>query len=163
MALLKFKMVEVKKLVDELNSATEFSPIFADLYNPELFPNGEPLDKQGRTEKEALAAGERFFTPSSEQMLKDKVKPSLTLVGDQGVYLMTNASLPGTPSSRGTVVYAQGCNPELDDDFYENKRDLFGCDDGADTVPVEWFELALDKGKRVFTIKLTSNSMGLAL
>lgn len=65
-------------------------------------------------------------------------RPGLVLVGDDGVYLMSNGLPPlprrdGKPGNR--VVYAHGMNPETDDDWYDTKVAVFGGDDGADLLP----------------------------
>lgn len=79
--------------------------------------------------------------------------PALFLVGDQGIYLMSNGK-PGLPRDeeaakqqasgekfvKQRVAYAEGCDPEKDDDYYENKRQLFGGDDGAVTFLLDAFE-----------------------
>lgn len=45
-----------------------------------------------------------------------------------------------------TVVYANECNPEvmLFDEWYNQKARLYGCDDGAETLPADLFEQAVD-------------------
>lgn len=79
--------------------------------------------------------------------------PALFLVGDEGVYLMSNGK-PGLPKDEEAaakqadgeeffsckVAYAKGFDPEKDDDYYENKRRIFGGDDGAETLMVTDFE-----------------------
>lgn len=106
-----------------------------------------------------LKVGE-FFWPSSKYIDQSKVKPSLVLVGDHGLYLITNAKNEGSPTSRGTVVYAAGCNPKLDDDFYENKCDLFGDDDGSKpSYGMGWW--AIQNKKRTFRLKSTRGSISL--
>lgn len=73
--------------------------------------------------------------------------PGLFLVGDHGVYLMSN----GTPSQKkpegaGNVVsYAEGCNPHTDPGFYEAKVAVFGGDDGVDVLPFAGPLLAMIK------------------
>lgn len=56
----------------------------------------------------------------------------LCLVGDHGVYFMNPAQKPPR-----RCAYALGCNPRIDPDWYDPKRDTFGGDDG-----VEHFKLA---------------------
>lgn len=62
--------------------------------------------------------------------------PGLWLVGDDGVYLMSNAreSLAKPDGKKGSlVVHARECDPKLDfDEWWENKRASFGGDDGAE-------------------------------
>jgi hypothetical protein len=71
--------------------------------------------------------------------------PGLFLVHDQGVYVMSN----GEPRDIVTVddmaettysAYAEHCNPKVDEDWWDNARDLVGGDDFAEVVPVnqEW-------------------------
>jgi hypothetical protein len=69
------------------------------------------------------------------------------LVGDQGVYLMSNGTphLPrdeNNPDERSLVCYADECNPETLDfeNWWENKRASFGGDDGADFIEAGAFE-----------------------
>lgn len=124
MSVLTFKIHDVKKLIEELDAASNFSPSVDDLFNPEMYSDGIVRDKNGRTELEAEKHSGMFW-PSENFIDQSKVKPALILVGDHGVYLITNAKADGSPSSRGTVAYAKGCNPGLDDDFYENKCNLF--------------------------------------
>ncbi|MND15822.1 hypothetical protein D3C80_60560 [compost metagenome] len=157
MSIISFKIQEVKKLVDELKAAQAYSATTEDLFNPAMYPDGVPRDEHGRSKQEA---GELFW-PSSNRIDQSKVKPVLMLVGDHGLYLITNAKAEGTPASRGTVVYAAGCNPKLDDDFYENKCDLFGGDDGSVSLPMEWAEWAIQNKKRTFRLKSTRGSISL--
>jgi len=77
-------------------------------------------------------------------------KPGLWLVGDDGVYLMTNSRVglrkdPEDPESHFVVAYAIEICPVDDkgnkkasiDDWWETKRAAFGGDDGADFIPYE--------------------------
>lgn len=157
MSIISFKIQEVKKLVDELKAAQAYSVTTKDLFNPAMYPDGVPRDEQGRSKQEA---GELFW-PSSNRIDQSKVKPVLMLVGDHGLYLITNAKAEGSPASRGTVIYAAGCNPELDADFYENKCELFGDSDGSISLPMEWADWAIQNKKRTFRLKITRDSISL--
>ena len=90
--------------------------------------------------------------------MKTPTEPTVVLVHDQGVYLMSN----GTPrdtvkrtSPNGKVeldssfcAYAEGCNPEKDkDDWYDNARDLVGGDDFGEYLPwAKTIKEMLDQG-----------------
>ena len=78
-------------------------------------------------------------------------KPALLLVHDDGVYLMSNG-LPRDfvqEKNRCYVAYAENCNPDKDEDYYENSRYLVGGDDFSEVIPVEnWGEL-LPKFKEI--------------
>lgn len=71
-----------------------------------------------------------------------KGEPCLFLVHDQGIYLMSGAEerqlIDG--SEKCLVVYAQGCHPDKDADFWEHSRDLVGGDDFAEAIPLSAFE-----------------------
>ena len=94
-----------------------------------------------------------------------ETKPSLFLVHDDGVYLMSASTVDNSAEDgqRQRVAYAQGCNPKTDEDHYENARDLVGGDDFAENVPVNpaWGEV-LDKCKEL-TIKLTATQLAITL
>ena len=73
----------------------------------------------------------KFKKSEMLQLLKDlKPESKLMLVGDHGVYMMSFDQEVG----KRTIVYAVGCNPNTDEDFYDNKERLFGGDDGADQI-----------------------------
>ena len=61
--------------------------------------------------------------------------PRLWLVGDRGVYLMSNGS-PVLKNDEGfnVVAFAIGMDPVKDEDWNYNKRAIFGGDDGADEL-----------------------------
>jgi hypothetical protein len=56
-------------------------------------------------------------------------QPGLWLVGDHGVYLLSNGKLAG--GQKPLVVYAEECDPATNDDWFEVKRRTFGGDDGV--------------------------------
>ena len=83
-------------------------------------------------------------------------EPSLLLVGDQGVYLMSN----GTPRDivegvHSFCAYADGIHPKNDKDWYDAKRSLYGGDDGADVIPIHMIEPALAAAEKFVWVKLT--------
>ncbi|MEP9356379.1 DUF3085 domain-containing protein [Xanthobacter sp. KR7-65] len=57
-------------------------------------------------------------------------KPGLWLVGDEGVYLLSNGKL--ADGQRPIVVYAEECDPTTNPDYWHYKRQHFGGDDGID-------------------------------
>lgn len=97
--------------------------------------------------------------------------PAVILVHDQGVYLMSNGE-PGDlldPADEGKafaphyVAYAKGCNPKLDEEWWDNGRDLVGGDDFAETL--EWakeIKALLDNGCDQLIITLSANRITLA-
>lgn len=91
-------------------------------------------------------------------------KPMVVLVGDQGVYLMSNG-LPGDmhqPPSTWFVAYAQGMNPGLDADWWDTKRAVYGGDDGADALDlVDALRALLDRGDAQIHLRLSDTSIHL--
>ena len=57
-------------------------------------------------------------------------KPGLWLVGDEGVYIMSNGIL--AEKQRPLVVYAEECDPKTNPDYWRYKRQHFGGDDGIE-------------------------------
>lgn len=70
---------------------------------------------------------------------KASKKPGLWLVGDDGIYLMSNG-IPSLPENKSTtsqfVVYADECNPKVQDvdEWWAVKERTFGPDDGCDFI-----------------------------
>lgn len=88
--------------------------------------------------------------------------PALWLVGDEGVYLMSNGR-PGfrDESGKNRVVYAKGINPNVDpfDRWWERKRAAFGGDDGVESLPLDALKPALDTPGDWLTLKVTKTSI----
>lgn len=71
-----------------------------------------------------------------------EARPGIWLVGDQGIYLMSNGKPPllkdpdNTIDSASFIVYAEECNPEKDKEgWWQAKREIFGGDDGVELIP----------------------------
>ncbi|MEQ1945276.1 DUF3085 domain-containing protein [Mesorhizobium sp. VNQ89] len=62
-------------------------------------------------------------------------KPGVWLVGDEGVYIMSNGKL--AEGQRSLVVYAEECDPKTNPDYWHYKRQYFGGDDGIDFLDAE--------------------------
>ena len=65
------------------------------------------------------------FNPTAE--------PTLWLVGDHGVYVMSNVILK---EEKPDVAYAVECDPETVEDWDAIKRATFGGDDGVEQIPI---------------------------
>ena len=80
-------------------------------------------------------------------------QPGLWMVGDQGVYLMSNSKdgvlKPGSTAEQPNhlVAYAHQCDPDGGGDWYSNKRTAFGGDDGVEFLEAKFIEAALAKAK----------------
>lgn len=108
-----------------------------------------------------MESSKLFFEKKEvETFLKEKEFKDtdvVSLVGDTGVYLMVfDQSFPRT------VVYAQGCNPEKDQDWYENKESLYGGDDGGDLIcTVGELRKIIGQVTKTLIAQLTSSSVKL--
>lgn len=140
-----FSMKDVMRLLVLSFKANDFRPTYGNLYD-------ENLRKPGVTLKE----GE---FPTEDMIDTTKIEPGLILVGDQGVYLISNSrnqqKLPGKKSL--DVAYARGANPDVDEDFYEMKRAMFGGDDGTQFLPATLFERALEENHTEFVITVSDD------
>ena len=152
-----FRTKGLQKLMAELRSAKGYRPCLEELYNPDYYPGGQVLDQNG----EVILPGDYSRPPCADKMDKARIEPAFWLVGDRGVYLMPNSEWTLPPGERRDVAYAQGCNPETDEDFYENKQNLFGGDDGSIKIHVHWIETVLEENLSSFAIELESGSMHL--
>jgi Protein of unknown function (DUF3085) len=63
--------------------------------------------------------------------------PSIILVHDSGVYIMSNASPADLEGPRSYVAYAEGCDPSKDYDYYQTARSLVGGDDFGEIIKLD--------------------------
>ena len=95
-------------------------------------------------------------------------EPSVLLVHDEGVYLMSNGTPPdlleGTiEDGRRFVAYAEGCHPIRDSDSYDAARDLVGGDDFSEVLP--WAKGILryaEHGATHIVVRVTSRQVALS-
>lgn len=90
-------------------------------------------------------------------------RSGLWLVGDEGVYLMSNGRL--ADGARAMVCYANECNPHTNPDWYAYKHRHFGGDDGVEFLAAEDILTLADSNPSAtgFRIHLCSTSMSLEL
>jgi hypothetical protein len=89
--------------------------------------------------------------------------PGLWLVGDHGVYLMSNGKLPD--GARPLVVYAEQCDPTTSDDWFHIKRATFGGDDGVEFLDGAYLEamMAASPGANHLCIVFHEDTMQLSM
>lgn len=115
MPICQFKATDLKRLITHARGATEFDMGHENMTDTEFEQLGLPPPKE-----------------------RTPVGPGLLFVKDRGVYLMSNG-IPrdlDAAQSGSHVIYAQYCNPDDDEDWYDNSRDLVGGGDFADVIPI---------------------------
>lgn len=164
---ISFPMVELEKVVAQFQQENvTLTPTMDCLFDASLYPDSKIVDKNGRTEQEAKKLKQAWW-PDRTKIDQSKLKPKLMIVGDHGVYVMANVNNPnlvvnGVQKSN-IIAYAIGFNPDIDPDFYDRKRDVFGGDDGAISVGLDWFEKAKLSGKKNMTVQFNKSSIRLIL
>lgn len=95
-------------------------------------------------------------------------KPGLWLVGDSGVYIMSNAE-PGLLSEGGKdkifVAYAAEVNPHTlpFEAWWEAKHNSFGGDDGAEFLELDAIKEALAQGHDTIALDVTKNTIAVLI
>ncbi len=149
MAQLSFNLADVKPLIEHAKAAPEQQPTFGQLADETLWKPGAKPGPYGTVEASEL-------DPS-------KLMPSLLFVKDRGAYLMS-AGTPGQMSGDGekrVVVYAAGCDPEKDEEWWDECRHKCGGDDFAESLSVAMFEQAMSQtpGAKRLVITLTTRTI----
>ena len=133
---LHFNQALVRQLLDHSRAATERSPSLDQLYEGRFRRDGKDADLDN------LGSGN---FPTSDDVDPTKIPPGLWLVGDQGVYLMSNgkpALLVDPADTRHVVAHAAEANPAGGvEAWWDVKRAAFGGDDG-----VVFLELSFAEG-----------------
>ena len=90
-------------------------------------------------------------------------KPGLWLVGDEGVYIMSNGKL--AEAARALVLYSEQCHPAGNPDWWHYKRRHFGGDDGIEFIEAGRLLPLLAGHMRAthLTIELTEAEIALSL
>ncbi len=135
MKTLKFNLNEVAPVIEHAEEAVQHFPTFDQKY--------EAVEGEF-TEKKNLC-----------------VEAALHLVKDQGVYLISNGMTQKgeSPANLGLVAYADGTNPKLHEDWWENSRFLCGGDDFVEHLPLAFFKKAIQNGAEYVELELTDQSI----
>lgn len=124
---LHFNAALVQRLFDHSQSATERSPSLEQLLEGRFRRDGRDVELEGLDAQDF---------PTADDVDPTKIPPGLWLVGDEGIYLMSNgrpALLVDPDGTRHLVAYAGEATPSAlaFDDWRETKRTAFGREDGA--------------------------------
>lgn len=89
--------------------------------------------------------------------------PGLWLVGDQGVYVMSNGKL--ADGDRPLIVYSDECHPVGNPDWFHYKHRHFGGDDGIEFIDAERLIQLFDRNFRCthLHVQLTETEVSFSL
>lgn len=85
----------------------------------------------------------------------------LWLVGDEGVYVMSNGKL--AEGQRPLVVYAEECDPKTNPDYWHYKRRNFGGDDGVEFIDAVELEALVAAQPDATHLRITMDDTSLSL
>ena len=135
---LHFETALVRRLLEASINATEREPTYDQLYDPAFRKDGK-------------APPEDAF-PTADDADRTKIPAGLIYVGDQGLYLASNAhpNLRKEPPGTGILVaFAREADPNkvAFDSWWMVKQEAFGGDDGTFFLPRELVEAMLANDK----------------
>lgn len=103
-------------------------------------------------------------SPDIANVDTSKIQPSILLVKDYGIYLMSNG-LPRLPDlvreTSSLVCFSEESNPhEMPFHvWYENAVDIMGEHDSSEIFPVEWFTSVVEKNPEFFSLRVFQDSI----
>lgn len=132
-----FPIDEVELILMHSLSERRYTPSFAQMFQGEYRKDGKDVSTDGLPINE---------WPKPEDVDTTKVPAQFYLVKDSGAYLMAATEVPlKQENGDNYVTYADGCNPKVDEDYYEESRRIFGGDDFAEPLPLGWMIRAVQE------------------
>ena len=156
-----FPIEGVKKIYEHSIANPVFTPAFHQMFEGRYRKDGKDFESGGNK------------WPKADEVDNSKLPAQVAIVKDSGAYLMaqTEKRLPGDvdaekgKSGYNFVVYCEGCNPSVDEDYWERQQQAFGGDDFGDVIPLEWLKMAIDNAERtgidMMIIKVTKEGFQL--
>ena len=96
--------------------------------------------------KSDAAANGGFRNPYYGTRPGEGEKPGLWLVGDQGVYIMSNGK--SAEGQKALLIYSAECHPVGNPDWWHYKRRWFGGDDGIEFIEADQLVPDFDRNFR---------------
>lgn len=157
--ILTFNVGEVRRLYEHSRSSKDHTPSYGHLFEGQYYKGGEVLCEDG-----SVYDGTNW--PSGESIDYSLIPACLILVGDQGVYLMSNGTPPQLikeGENARVVAYARECDPTRNDHWHDAKVSIFGGDDGSDPLPIDMFAniLSTKKDSDTFRLCITAKTIKL--
>ena len=138
---LHFDLAVTQRLLDHSKAATERSPTCDQLYEGRFRRDGKDADLDN-------LSADNF--PTAEDVDPAKIPPGLWLVGDQGIYLMSNGQpslRPEVGDSLNIVSHAPEADPRVNPEgWWDAKQAAFGGDDGVVFLELPFAEGLIARG-----------------
>jgi hypothetical protein len=96
------------------------------------------------------------FDKKEMETMLEKANKEVMIVGDRGVYIMADTH---DHKKAPAICYAQGCDPEKDEGWWELKRATFGGDDGSETLTKDEVLRIVKTSRKSMTVSLTPTSL----
>lgn len=147
-----FMLKKMEPLIEDLKTASAFKPTLEQRFDAKYYKDGTqptPAD----------------WPENSNDIDETKVPRGFWVVKDNGVYIMSNStSAPKRENNYPLVVYANGYNPGINDDWYERAHSLGG-DDFSVFIDFEWYETLMKTkpNAKVFALNFGANEISLVL
>lgn len=156
---LTFDAKHTRALLEVSEKSTSRRPNFEQMHDPQFWRDDLAPDRRAALQK---SLDEKGFAMDVgiEDIDTSNIPAGLWLVGDQGVYLMSNVTSEEAKAGPvAHVCYADEVNPEKMefDAWYDAKRQIFGGDDGVEFLPAQALEGALEGDK--FRLDMTPSSL----
>lgn len=90
-----------------------------------------------------------------------EARAGLWLVGDQGVYVLSNGRL--AQAQRPLVIYAEECDPKTNPDYWHYKRRNFGGDDGVEFIDAVELEKVIAAAPDATHLRITMDDTSLSI
>jgi len=132
---LHFNANDIKELLEHSRAAEKRSPTYAQMFEGAYRFDGKNVNIESLEDLEDW--------PQSPEVNPKKLPPGLCLVGDQGVYFMSNATLNlrSTAGASYRVAKAFETDSKIEpDQWYNNKVASFGGDDGTEFATEAFLE-----------------------
>lgn len=146
---LTFDAKHARALLEISAKSTSRQPNFEQLHEPRYWRDDLDADRRAKMQKDLDEKGFAMDV-GIEDIDISKIPAGLWLVGDRGVYLMSNVTSEEAKAAPvAHVCYADEVNPEKMsvDEWYDAKGAIFGGDDGVEFLPAEALEGALEGDK----------------
>lgn len=157
MATISFKLSELHGIAEHARSAPKRRACFSQQFDRDLWKK--------EYQEQQVSDMDIMTKLKGKQVDEAKIPRGFWLVKDNGVYVMSNG-FPLDKKSDGedmNICFAKGCNPSVDGNWYDTARSKLGGDDGVFFLPLDFYDISVERGKRTLSINVTASAFKLVL